>query len=80
MDIETISSSIGATVFTADPFDFKATQETLHKVMQMKGGGKVLVLRQICALSPAKKSTRWFDMSVTESKSLGENDYIKRLL
>jgi len=39
MDIETISSSIGATVFTADPFDFKATQETLHKVMQMKGGG-----------------------------------------
>ncbi|MBT3226979.1 MAG: 4Fe-4S binding protein [Deltaproteobacteria bacterium] len=79
MDIESICKSIGATVFTADPFDFKTTQETLHNLMKMKGGVKVLVLRQICALSPEKKGTRWFDMSVTESKCLGESCGCNRL-
>ncbi|MBU2647486.1 4Fe-4S binding protein [bacterium] len=79
MNIESICKSIGATVRVADPFDFDETQKTIFELMGMKGGVKVLVLRQICALSPEKKGIRWFDVVVHESQCLGENCGCNRL-
>ncbi|MBU2643142.1 4Fe-4S binding protein [bacterium] len=73
LNIESICKSIGATVRVVDPFDFEETQKTIFELIQMKGGVKVLVMRQICALSPEKKATRWFDMKVDESKCIGED-------
>jgi indolepyruvate ferredoxin oxidoreductase, alpha subunit len=79
MNIESICKSIGATVRVADPFDFDDTQKNLFELMEMKGGVKVLVLRQICALSPEKKGSHWFDMQVSESRCIGENCGCNRL-
>ena len=72
IDIPTVASGIGAKVEICNPFDLEATQETLFKFMESKEGVKVLVLKQICALSPEKKSRKMFKMAVDESKCLGE--------
>jgi indolepyruvate ferredoxin oxidoreductase, alpha subunit len=44
-----------------------------------KEGVKVLVLRQICALSPEKKGRKSFEMAVDETICLGENCGCNRL-
>lgn len=79
MNIESICRSIGATVNVADPFNFEETRKALFEFMEMKGEVKVLVLKQICALSPEKKGTRRFDMSFNASKCLGEHCGCNRL-
>lgn len=79
MDIPKICQSIGATVRVCDPFEFALTQKTLFELMEMSDGVKVLVLRQICALSPEKKQTRNFEMLVNQTTCLGENCGCNRL-
>lgn len=78
MNIQKICEVIGAKVSIGDPFDVEKTQETLHALLDTEGT-KVLILKQPCALSPEKKRTKQFNMSVTEDLCLGENCGCNRL-
>lgn len=79
IDIEAVCRGIGAHVEVCDPFDISATQETLLNLVDKKEGVKVLILRQICALSPEKKAGKMFEMSVNKDLCLGENCGCNRL-
>jgi indolepyruvate ferredoxin oxidoreductase alpha subunit len=63
---------MGATVRIGDPFDIEKTRQTILELFEIKGI-KVLVLKQICALSPEKKAGKMFDVSVDENICLGQN-------
>jgi indolepyruvate ferredoxin oxidoreductase, alpha subunit len=71
IDIEAVCRAMGADVAVSDPFDVPATEKTLLSMIKKKGA-KVVILRQICALSPEKRAKRKFDMSVDESVCIGE--------
>ncbi|MBT7715236.1 MAG: 4Fe-4S binding protein [Deltaproteobacteria bacterium] len=79
IDIRSICESMGATVQEADPFDFESTQSALFDMLQIKSGVKVLILKQSCALSPEKKQSKRYEMSVAASGCLGENCGCNRL-
>ncbi|MEW6440146.1 MAG: indolepyruvate ferredoxin oxidoreductase subunit alpha [bacterium] len=72
VSIEAVCKAIGAHVEVSDPFDIEATQAKLFELLQRENGVNVLVLRQICALSPQKKWKKLFDVSVDENVCLGE--------
>lgn len=78
IDIPSVCRSMGATVRECDPFDIEETQKNLLELLEM-GGVKVLVLKQICALSPEKKMKKLFDVSLDESVCLGETCGCNRL-
>ncbi len=71
LDIAKICESIGAKVEIRDPFDLEATRETLNDLLEEKGV-KVLIMRQMCALSPEKRGRKKFDMHVDQALCLGE--------
>ncbi len=79
IDPAEVCRAIGARVEIADPFDIETTQATLLDLLQDKKGVKVLVLRQICALSPEKKGRKLFDMTLDQEVCLGENCGCNRL-
>jgi len=72
IDIARICEAIGAKVETIDPFDLVETQMTINRLMEDEEGVKVLILRQICALSPEKKSKKKYTVHVDELLCLGE--------
>jgi indolepyruvate ferredoxin oxidoreductase alpha subunit len=72
IDVTSVGQSMGAFVRICDPFDLEYTQQTLLKLLEQKGVN-ILVLRQICALSPEKKAKKNFEMSVAEPTCIGEN-------
>ena len=72
LDIAKICEAMGATVRICDPFDIENTRRTLLELFDIKGL-KVLVLKQICALSPEKKSRKMFDVGVDASICLGQD-------
>ena len=72
IDVTRVCQSMGAMVRVCDPFDLKDTQQTLFELLEQKGL-KVLILRQICALSPEKKAKKSFEMTVDEPTCIGEN-------
>jgi indolepyruvate ferredoxin oxidoreductase alpha subunit len=78
VDIPEICSAMGAKVKICDPFDLEETQETLLDMIEEEGV-KVVVLRQICALSPEKKGAKAYKMAVNEAVCLGENCGCNRL-
>ncbi|MEA3359176.1 MAG: thiamine pyrophosphate-dependent enzyme, partial [Thermodesulfobacteriota bacterium] len=73
VDIPAICRAMGAKVSVCDPFDIEKTQKLLLEAAGDREGVKVVVLRQICALSPEKKGKKTFDMSVDEDICIGEN-------
>ena len=79
VDIASVCRGIGAYVEVCDPFDLETTQKTLHNLLEKKEGVKVLVLRQICALSPEKKGKKKYDVFVDETRCIGENCGCNRL-
>lgn len=79
IDIAEVCRSIGAGVRICDPFDIRNTQETLLEIFDEKNGVNVLILRQICALSPEKKGKKLFEVSLDESKCVGEECGCNRL-
>lgn len=79
VDIAEICSAIGAKVAISDPFDLEGTSRTLTSFIAESGSLKVLILRQICALSPEKKGKKKFLMQVDEELCLGENCGCNRL-
>jgi indolepyruvate ferredoxin oxidoreductase alpha subunit len=72
IDIAKVCEAIGAVVRISDPFDIEKTQQTLFELFEIKGL-KVLVLKQMCALSPEKKAQKMFDVSVDETICIGQN-------
>ena len=72
IDVAKVCEAMGAVVRISDPFDIKKTQQTLFELFEIKGL-KVLVLKQICALSPEKKAQKMFDVSVDETICIGQN-------
>ncbi|BBO84197.1 indolepyruvate oxidoreductase [Desulfosarcina ovata subsp. sediminis] len=72
LDIPTICQAMGARVEIADPFLFDAARKTIAELMDDAGGVRVLVLRQACALSPARKGKKEWTVSVDPDKCLGE--------
>ncbi|MGD8524374.1 MAG: thiamine pyrophosphate-dependent enzyme [Desulfobacterales bacterium] len=79
IDIVSVCEAIGARVKVCDPFDLQHTQQTLFELLEDKGGVKVLVLKQICALSPEKKSKKMYEVEIDEAICLGENCGCNRL-
>jgi len=79
VDIEAICKAIGAKVKVSDPFDLESTSKILTSFMAERGSLKVLILRQICALSPEKKGKKQFQMKVNEELCLGDNCGCNRL-
>lgn len=73
VDIARICAAIGAKVFRADPFDLEETGRVLAGIFEEEGEGtKVLILRQICALSPERKGKKLFELKVNEDRCLSE--------
>lgn len=72
IDVTRVCQSMGAVVRICDPFDLENTQQTLLDLLEQRGV-KVLVLKQICALSPEKKARKNFLMTVDEHTCIGEN-------
>jgi indolepyruvate ferredoxin oxidoreductase, alpha subunit len=79
VDIQGVCEAMGAKVVVADPFDMEKTQETLLEMLEDEEGVKVVILRQICALSPEKKGKKMFDVAVNEEVCIGENCGCNRL-
>lgn len=73
VDIPSVCRAMGATVTVCDPFDLEKTKTILLDLMDGKKGVNVLVLKQACALSPEKKHTHTYDMTVDESLCQGES-------
>jgi len=72
IDIVRVCQAMGAQVRVCDPFDLEDTRRTLFELLEQKGL-KVLVLKQICALSPQKKAQKKFEMSIDAQLCIGEN-------
>jgi indolepyruvate ferredoxin oxidoreductase alpha subunit len=79
VDIAKICQAIGAKVAITDPFDLEGTSKMLTSFMAERGSLKVLIMRQICALSPEKKGKKQYQMKVNEELCLGENCGCNRL-
>jgi indolepyruvate ferredoxin oxidoreductase, alpha subunit len=71
-DIAAICRAMGASVEIGDPFDIEGTEETLIRLLDAGKGVKVLILRQLCALSPEKKGRKTYQVHVEEEACLGE--------
>jgi indolepyruvate ferredoxin oxidoreductase, alpha subunit len=78
VDIPEICKAMGAKVKVCDPFDLEKTQQTLLDTVEEKGV-KVVVLKQVCALSPERKAGKRFEMSVNRQVCLGESCGCNRL-
>ncbi len=71
VDIAALCGAMGAPVVTCDPFDLTGTRETLNRLLE-EPGVKVLILKQSCALSPAKKGKKGFLVRVDETLCRGD--------
>ena len=72
VDAVKLCQAMGATVRVSDPFEPDKTSQTLFELFEIKGL-KVLVLKQMCALSPEKKAKKMFDVSVDENVCIGQD-------
>ena len=79
VDIAEICRAIGARVEIRDPFALEETQKTINRFLEDEEGVKVLILRQICGLSPEKKAGKGYRMRVDEELCLGEDCGCNRL-
>ncbi len=79
VEIAGICTAIGAKVAVSDPFDLDGTSRILTSFMAERGSLKVLILRQICALSPEKKGKKQYDIRVDEELCLGDQCGCNRL-
>ncbi len=78
IDIPGVCKAMGAAVEVRDPFDIEETQQTLLDMIDQKGV-KVIVLKQICALSPERKGKKQYEMTVDEALCSGETCGCNRL-
>ncbi|MCK9232515.1 MAG: thiamine pyrophosphate-dependent enzyme [Syntrophales bacterium] len=78
LDIARICAAMGAKVEVRDPFQIEETRETLIRLLDQKGV-KVLIMRQMCALSPEKRAKKNYEVKVDEALCLGETCGCNRL-
>ncbi len=71
IDIAKVCQAMGARVEIRDPFNLEDARATINALLEEKGA-KVLIMRQICALSPEKKGKKKYNMRVDESRCIGE--------
>ena len=71
-DLVKVCQAIGAHVEVCDPFDLETTQEILFRLLDKRDGVNVLVLRQLCALSPEMKGHKLYDIRIEEDSCIGE--------
>lgn len=71
VDIAGVCGAMGAKVVIRDPFKLEETRTTINALLEQEGV-KVLILRQICALSPEKKGKEGYRMQIDESRCLGD--------
>jgi len=74
-----ICESLGAKVRIQDPFDLEQTEKCLLELLAERDGVNVMILRKPCALSPERKKTKDFEMSVDKQACLGESCGCNRL-
>jgi len=79
LDLSAICEALGARVEVADPFDMKATTETILRLIQDKEGVKVLILRQVCALVRSRHQQRLYHIYIDPELCLGGNCGCNRL-
>jgi indolepyruvate ferredoxin oxidoreductase alpha subunit len=79
IDIARVCEAMGAKVEIKDPFDIEETEKSLNRLLEDKGGVKVLILQQACALSPDKKHRKPYHMHIDEKLCLGEDCGCNRL-
>ncbi|MBW1817169.1 MAG: 4Fe-4S binding protein [Deltaproteobacteria bacterium] len=79
IDIGEVCRGMGADVKVCDPFDLDRTRSTLLDMLENGKGVQVLILKQICALSPEKKSKKMFEMSLDPEICLGDTCGCNRL-
>jgi len=79
VNIEAICSAIGAKTRTCDPFDLDATRKILLEFLEDEEGAKVLILKQLCALSPDKRSGKQYAMSIDKALCVADSCGCNRL-
>ena len=79
IDIAKVCRAIGADVMVCDPFDIEATERILLETLKKKNGARVVIMKQICALSPERRGKKLYQMSVEAKVCLGENCGCNRL-
>lgn len=78
VDIAAVCEAIGAKVRISDPFKVEETRNILLETLE-ETGPRVLILRQICALSPERKGKKLYDVKVNQDVCLGESCGCNRL-
>ncbi len=78
VDIARVCEAMGAKVVIRDPFKLEETRVMINELLEEEGV-KVLILRQICALSPEKKGKKGYTMHIDESRCMGEECGCNRL-
>ncbi len=79
VDPAAVCRAVGAEVTVCDPFEVEKTQAALLEVMGRSRGVQVVILRQICALSPEKRGRKAFQVAVDPARCLGEGCGCNRL-
>ena len=79
VDIARICEAIGVKVEIRDPFNLEETRKAINCFLEEEGGVRVLILRQICGLSPEKKAVKRYEVRIDEALCLGENCGCNRL-
>jgi indolepyruvate ferredoxin oxidoreductase alpha subunit len=70
--LEAVCKALGVRVEVRDPFDLEGARRTLNRLIKDESGVSVLVMRQVCALSPEKRGKGRYAVSVREERCLGE--------
>lgn len=70
--IDDLCEALGLKTIVRDPFRLEETSMTIHDLLQEKGT-KVLILRQVCALVGAKKSSSRESVRVDQERCIGED-------
>lgn len=79
LDIANICRAIGAKVTIKDPFDLEDSQNTLNRLMEEKEGVQVMIMRQLCGLSPERKAVKRYEVRVDQDVCIGEDCGCNRL-
>jgi len=79
LNIPEICRAMGAHVEITDPFEMDQTRSLLQDLIYDHSGVRVLILKQACALSPARKKSKAYEMAVDPEICLAESCGCNRL-
>jgi indolepyruvate ferredoxin oxidoreductase alpha subunit len=79
VDVAEICNGMGINTEICDPFDLEKTEDTLIRFMKSTSKLNVLILRQLCALSPEKRHKKNYIMHIDETLCIGDECGCNRL-